>query len=132
MTNINLKEGKDHEYYSLSSNRKKTEKVFIRISGETYSLISNRAFGGDRKVPNKEIFETQYGARMYFQGYSDPCEFEVGDVVKHTGYACRGYKTCLVMEIKKSKATLKCCETGEVTKNVEVNFIVKAPTLENK
>jgi len=131
MNYINLKEGEEYEYYSLSSSRKKTEKVFISILGETHSLIKNHAFWGTRKVPNEEIFETQNEAREYFKNYSDPCEFKVGDTIKSSNGAVRGHKKFLLMEVKKSKATLKCCETGEIIVN-DVNFIVKAPTSENK
>jgi hypothetical protein len=132
MNYVNLKEGEEHEYYSLSSSRKKTEKVFIAILGETHSLIMNHAFWGRRKVPNKEIFETQHKAREYFENYSQPSEFEVGDVVKSSIHSVRGYRTLLVMEIKKSKATLKCCETGEIVNKVCVDSIVKAPLKEDK
>ena len=131
MTYINLKEGDEHEYYSLSSSRKKTEKVFIVASGETHSLIMHHAYWGVRKVPNEEIFKTQSEARRYFQNYCDPCEFKVGDVVKTTA-GVNTSQTCFVVDIKKSKATLKCCETGEIIKKADVNFIVKAPTTEKQ
>ncbi len=131
MNYINLKEGEEYEYYSLSASRKKTEKVFIAILGETHSLIMNHAFWGTRKVPNEEIFETQNEARKYFKNYSAPCEFKVGDVVRTTA-GVNTSQTCFVVDIKKSKATLKCCKTGEIIKKADVNFIVKAPTSENK
>ena len=127
MNCANLKEGEEHEYYSLSSNRKKAEKVLILVLGETHSIIARQFHLGIRKVPNEEIFETQNEAREYLKNYSDPCEFKVGDTVKvSTGDRIQ---TCFVINVKKSKATLKCCETGEVIA-WDVNFIVKAPTLE--
>ena len=129
MNYINLKEGEEYEYYSLSTSRKKTEKVYIKILGETHSLIMNHAFWGTRKVPNEEIFETQNEAREYFKNYSDPCEFKIGDIVKKS--VGRSSQTCFVLDVKKSKATLKCCETGEIIVD-DVNFIVKAPTSEDK
>jgi len=128
MNYVNLKEGEEHEYYSLSSSRKKTEKVLISILGETHSIIMRRFGLGIRKVPNEEIFETQNEAREYLKSYSDPCEFKVGDTVKmSTGDRIQA---CFVVDVKKSKATLKCCETGKIIVH-DVNFIVKAP-LENK